>query len=78
MAIAYGVFIVVQNTNLYGLCGSAKFSLKDFLFEIDFVPDYLPVALAFVLVSGLTMAVGALSSRGIHSSPPLEVLRSVG
>ena len=52
--------------------------LSNFLFEIDFVPDYLPVALAFVLVSGLTMAVGALSSRGIHSSPPLEVLRSVG
>ena len=52
--------------------------LSNFLFEIGFVPDYLPVLLAFLLVSGLTMAVGALSSRGIHSSPPLEVLRSVG
>ena len=53
-------------------------ALSRFLFEIDFAPDYLPVVLAFWLVSGLTMFVGALSSRGIHSRPPLEVLRSVG
>ena len=53
-------------------------ALSRFLFEIDFAPDYLPVILAYWLVSGLTMVVGALSSRGIHSSPPLEVLRSVG
>ena len=52
--------------------------LSHFLFEIDFVPDYLPVVVAFWVVSGLTVVVGALSSRGIHSSPPLEVLRSVG
>lgn len=53
-------------------------ALSHYLFEIDFAPDYLPVVLAFWLVSLLTVAVGALSSRGIHSSPPLEVLRSVG
>ena len=53
-------------------------ALSRYLFEIGFSPDYLPVALAFWMVSGLTVLVGALSSRGIHSSPPLEVLRSVG
>lgn len=53
-------------------------ALSRYLFEIGFSPDYLPVAVAFWLVSGLTVLVGALSSRGIHSSPPLEVLRSVG
>jgi len=52
--------------------------LSRFVFEIGFAPDYLPVVLAFWVVSGLTVLVGALSSRGIHSSPPLEVLRSVG
>ena len=53
-------------------------ALSRYLFEVGFAPDYLPVVVAFWLVSGLTVAVGALSSRGIHSSPPLEVLRSVG
>ena len=52
--------------------------LSRYLFEVDFAPDYLPVIAAFWLVSLLTVTVGALSSRGIHSSPPLEVLRSVG
>ena len=52
--------------------------LSRFVFEIGFAPDWVPVVLAFWVVSGLTVLVGALSSRGIHSSPPLEVLRSVG
>lgn len=53
-------------------------ALSRYLFEIGFAPNYLPVLLAFAAVSLLTVAVGMVSSRGVHTSPPLEVLRSLG
>ena len=53
-------------------------ALNRYLFEISFAPDYLPVILAFAAVSLLTVAVGMISSRSVHTSPPLEVLRSLG
>ena len=53
-------------------------ALSRYLFEISFAPDYLPLILAFAAVSLLTVAVGMTSSRGVHTSPPLEVLRSLG
>ena len=53
-------------------------ALSRYLFEISFAPYYLPLLLAFAAVSLLTVAVGMISSRGVHSSPPLEVLRSLG
>ena len=53
-------------------------ALNRYLFEISFVPAYLPLILAFAAVSLLTVAVGMISSRGVHTSPPLEVLRSLG
>ena len=53
-------------------------ALNRYLFEIGFAPDYLPLILAFAAVSLLTVAVGMISSRGVHTSPPLEVLRSLG
>ena len=53
-------------------------ALSHYLFNIDFAFDYLPLILAFLAVAFLTVAVGTLTSRGIHSSPPLEVLRSAG
>ena len=53
-------------------------ALSRYLFAIGFAPNYLPVILAFAAVSLLTVAVGMVSSRGVHASPPLEVLRSLG
>lgn len=53
-------------------------ALNRYVFEIGFAPSYLPAILAFGAVSLLTVAIGMLSSRGVHTSPPLEVLRSLG
>ena len=53
-------------------------ALSRYLFEIGFAPNYLPVLFAFAAVCLLTVAVGMLSSRGVHTKPPLEVLRSLG
>ena len=38
----------------------------------------LPLLLALPIICLLTVLVGQLSSRGVHDSPPLEVLRSIG
>lgn len=61
-----------------GLAVVGTWALTHFVFNIPFVLPFLPLVLVLVVVSGLTVVVGLLSSRGIHDSPPLEVLRSVG
>lgn len=58
---------------LIALAGS--YGLTRFSFEISFSPTALPVLIAFVLITALTMFIGIVSSRSVLNSPPLEVLR---
>jgi putative ABC transport system permease protein len=58
------------------LAVTASWAVAYFLFEIVFVLPWAFVAVAFLLVVGLTVLVGVIGSRGILSRPPLEVLRS--
>jgi len=53
----------------------AAWALSYFVFEGPFVMAPLALGGAFVVVTGLTILVGLLNSRGIYSRPPLEVLR---
>lgn len=50
--------------------------LAFFSFNIPFVPDILPPFLLFLAITGLTVFIGLLNSRGVLNRPPLEVLRS--
>ena len=54
---------------------AAAWALSYFVFEGPFVMAPGALAGAFVVVTGLTIAVGLLNSRGIYNRPPLEVLR---
>jgi putative ABC transport system permease protein len=54
----------------------ASWALATFLFEAVFVPPWLPLVVAFLLVILLTVVTGMLGSRGVTTRPPLEVLRS--
>jgi len=56
------------------LAGAA--TLAFFVFDAPFVwaPDALALTLA--VVTGLTVGVGLLNSRGLYNRPPLEVLRA--
>jgi putative ABC transport system permease protein len=56
----------------------SSWALVLFVFEVPFAPPILPLLLALPLICLLTVLVGQLSSRGVHDSPPLEVLRSIG
>jgi putative ABC transport system permease protein len=54
----------------------ASWALAAFLFEVVFVPAGLPLVVALLLVSALTVLTGMLGSRGVTTRPPLEVLQS--
>ncbi len=46
-----------------------------FVFEISFAPALEPLAVALVGVPLVTAVAGLTGSRGVHTAPPLEVLR---
>lgn len=54
----------------------SSWALSQFLFETEFVVEIQPVVAVFCVVVGLTMLIGALSSRGLTDRPPLESLRA--
>ncbi|HVN83194.1 MAG TPA: FtsX-like permease family protein [Terriglobia bacterium] len=58
------------------LAVAATWALARFLFKVTLTIAYLPTVAVLLGVLGLTLLTGMLSSRGIHSRPPLEVLRS--
>jgi len=59
---------------LLSLAGS--WALAYFSFDSEFIPNLVPMIAVYFIITGLTIAIGLLNSRGILSRPPLEVLRS--
>ncbi|MGI9545295.1 MAG: ABC transporter permease, partial [Cyclobacteriaceae bacterium] len=53
----------------------AAWALARFSFEIPFQPKLLPVLVIYLVITGMTVLIGMLNSRGILNRPPLEVLR---
>jgi putative ABC transport system permease protein len=51
-------------------------ALSYFLFETAYQPDFVAMLALLVVVPGLTIGIGMISSRGIYSRPPLESLRA--
>ncbi len=58
------------------LAVGSTWALTHFVFEVDFTLAWEPLLVAVGLVCGLTITLGILSSKGIHNSPPLEILRA--
>lgn len=51
-------------------------ALARFAFNIDFYPVWWPLGLMFVVITGLTVAIGLISNRDVLRKPPLEILRT--
>jgi len=51
-------------------------ALAYFVFDSLFLPTVLPFLIVLVLVTGVTVLIGMLNSRGILDRPPLEVMRA--
>ncbi len=56
----------------------AAWALTRFVLDTEFVASPWPLLVTLVTVCGLTWLVGRLHSRGIHTRPPLEILRAEG
>jgi putative ABC transport system permease protein len=54
---------------------AASWALAVFTFKLAYTPALLPVVIAGLIVSTLTVAVGLLTSYGLGSTPPLAILR---
>lgn len=54
----------------------SSWALAYFAFETIFWPDPLPALAVFAVITGLTVAIGMLNSRGVVQKPPLEILRN--
>jgi putative ABC transport system permease protein len=48
------------------------------VFELNFVPSWIPFLVVFPLISLTVLIIGVLNSRAVLNSPPLEVLRKEG
>jgi len=58
------------------LAVAASWALATFVFDVVYQPRGVPIFMALLIVTGLTVLVGLLNSRGICDRPPLEVLRA--
>jgi putative ABC transport system permease protein len=58
-----------------GLSVLGSWALIVYLFELDFQLNVIPLMVIFLFITGLTVLIGLLNSRGVVSRPPLEVLR---
>ncbi|MDF2186791.1 FtsX-like permease family protein [Paraflavitalea sp. CAU 1676] len=58
---------------LLSLAGS--WALAKYSFKTPFSPDWWPIGVLFVAISGLTILIGIFNSRSVVNRPPLEVLR---
>nr|MBA2743324.1 ABC transporter permease [Chthoniobacterales bacterium] len=54
----------------------SSWALARFVFELDYAPSLWPLLVAGLSVSALTVTIGLLTSRGVGSTPPLEILRA--
>jgi putative ABC transport system permease protein len=54
---------------------AAGWAFAYFNLKTSFVVDYVPVALIYLTVAGVSVIIGLFNSRGIISRPPLEILR---
>ncbi len=58
------------------LAVGSSWALARFVFKLSYAPSIWPLFVAAISVSALTVLIGLLTSRGIGSTPPLEILRA--
>ena len=58
------------------LAVAASWALAYFVFEAVHLPTISLILIGPLVVTGITVLIGMLNSRGICDRPPLEVLRS--
>lgn len=55
---------------------ASTYALARFAFRIPFLIDFVAILTVYVIITGVTIFIGMLNSRGVLNKPPLEVLRN--
>lgn len=58
------------------LAVGSSWALAKFVFKLNYAPSVVPLFVTAASVSLLTVMIGLLTSRGVTSRPPLEILRA--
>jgi putative ABC transport system permease protein len=58
------------------LAVGSSWALARFIFKLEYAPSMWPLLVAAVSACGLTVLIGLFTSRGVGSTPPLEILRA--
>lgn len=53
----------------------SSWALFRWIFDLSYQLEWIPLLLAILIVTLLTVTIGLFNSRGIHNRPPLEILR---
>ncbi len=59
-----------------GLSVAGAWALARFAFKIPFEPEWWPLGVTFLVITGITVIIGLANSREVVRKPPLEVLRA--
>ena len=76
MSIEYLFLGVIGAVTGVVLAYAATWILATFVFNISFIPAFIPLVAVIGGISAITITVGMLASTGIYRQSPLEVLRS--
>lgn len=76
MAIEYTLLGLLAAFTGTALSVGTTWLLAVFFFEAPFRPDLLPLLLLMLIVTGLTVGIGLLSSRTFYGQPALDIIRS--
>ncbi len=71
----YFLLSVLASATAILLALAASWALARFMFKLAYAPSPWPLLIAATGVSVLTVSLGLLTSRGVTSAPPLEILR---
>lgn len=77
-ALEYGLLGLLAALSGILLSLAGTWALAQFVFEVPYRPDVVPLAVVASVVTVLTVVIGVFNSREVLVRPPLDVLRNEG
>ncbi|GAB4033163.1 ABC transporter permease [Spirosoma jeollabukense] len=75
-ALEYGLLGLLAALSGILLSVFGTWALAQFVFEVPYRPDVVPLAIVAIVVTSLTVLIGVFNSREVLVRPPLDVLRA--
>ncbi|QDK83618.1 FtsX-like permease family protein [Spirosoma sp. KCTC 42546] len=76
--VEYGLLGLLSALSGILLSIVGTWTLAQFVFEVPYRPDAIPLLVVLLVVTALTVLIGVFNSREVLTRPPLDVLRAEG